>query len=144
MGLNKGRHFFFGCITQIFAHTKHNLLLLFIKLNHFQRQRITFFKTILWVLHLFHAQLRRRHKTFHVTVQIYNHATFKQTRHLPIGRVAHRIGDSQLSPRIFNGLFVTQRNATAVFIDIEHHHLKFLALFHNFVRMANALGPRHI
>ena len=63
---------------------------------------------------------------------------------LPVMLVALGVVDAELFPGIRAALLDTQRDATAVFVDVEHHDLHLIA-HGNDLRGVNVLvGPVHL
>ena len=131
-------------IAQTLSHAQHNFLLVFVKLHDFQRYLIAFLEIFIGTLKVVNTQLGDRHKSLDMAFEVNDHPAFENARNITLYGIAHRIGNSQFRPGIFNSLFVPQRNAPALFVDIEHNNIQFLAFFDHLARMANALGPGHI
>ena len=140
----KSVNFILISIAQTLSHAQHNFLLIFVKLHNFQRYPIAFLEIFIGTLKIVNTQLRDGHKSLNMAFEVNDHPAFENARNITFYCIAHRIGNGEFRPGIFNSLFVPQRDSPSLFVDIEHDNIQFLAFFYDLARMANALGPRHI
>ena len=131
-------------IAQPLFHTQHDFLLIFVKFHDFQRQLVVFCEVFVRAFQVVNAQLGDGHQSLDLAFELDHHSAFEHVRNAAVHGIAHGVGHGQRGPGIFNGLFVSQRDALAILVDIEHDNIQFRALFNHLARMANALRPRHI
>ena len=62
----------------------------------------------------------------------------------PFDLVALFVIDREFFPGIGHALFHSQRNAPALLVDLENHHLDFVAKLHDLGRMDVLVGPVHL
>src|SRR5207302_1525257 len=57
---------------------------------------------------------------------------------------ADGVGLTDPEPRIFLRLLQAQRDPLVLRVDVQNQHVDLVALLHDFRRMLDALGPRHV
>src|SRR6185437_16356211 len=93
---------------------------------------------------LVRAELRERNEAFYVIADVDDDALVHQpndgTREVGADRI--RLTDAE--PRILLGLLEPEADALVLRIDIQDHDIDAVALFHDFRRMLDTLGPAHV
>src|SRR5882672_11401890 len=89
-------------------------------------------------------ELAHRNEAFDVVADVDDHALVHQSHDLALQLSADRIRLTDPEPRILGRLLEAERNALVLGVDVENHNVNRVTLLHDFGRMLNALGPRHV
>src|SRR6185312_2218882 len=115
-----------------------------IHFQNFQLGGLPFLHRIARLLNVGNPELRHRHEAFDVVAEIDDHALVHQPHHAAAQLGADGIRLTDAEPRIFLCLLQTERDPLVLGVDVQNQHVDLVALLHDFRRVLDALGPRHV
>src|SRR5688572_10663124 len=115
-----------------------------IDLEHLQLDRLSLLHRVARLVDVRNAELRHGDESLDVAAQVHDDALVHQPHHAPaqFGPDGVRLADAQ--PRIFLRLLQAEGDALVLGVDVEDQHRHLVTLLHDFGRMLDALGPRHV
>ena len=84
------------------------------------------------------------HQTVDIAVEAHEHAEIRNGLDLADDVVALVVVDREVIPGIRLTLLDAERDAPALLIDVEHHHLDLVVERHHPARMDVLVGPVHL
>src|SRR5436190_14262 len=123
---------------------EHDPMMNRIDLEHLQLDRLPLFHRITRLLDIGNAQLRHRHKSLDITAEIDDDALVHQPHDATAQLSADGVCLTDAKPRIFLCLFQSERDPLVIGVHVQNEHVDLIALLHDFRRMLDALGPRHV
>src|SRR6267378_2241077 len=90
------------------------------------------------------VELTHWNEALDVVADVDDHALVHQPHYPAFQFGSDRIGLSDPEPRILGRLLEAERDALVLGVDVQDHDIHRVTLLHDFRRMLNPLGPRHV
>src|SRR5882762_14843 len=115
-----------------------------VDLEHLHLHRLPFLHGVGRIRDVRDAELRHRDESLDVVAAIHDHALVHQPHDAAAQLRAHRVRLPDAEPRILLRLLQAERDALVLGVDVQDQDIHLIALLHDFGRMLDALGPRHV
>src|SRR5882762_1396412 len=115
-----------------------------VDLQNLQFHRLPFLHRVARLLNIRNSKLRHRHEALDVAAEVDHDALVHEPHDSTPQLGTDRIGLTDPQPRIFLRLFQAQRDPLVLGVDVQNQHVDLIALLHDFRRMLDPLGPRHV